>query len=33
MLSGRKDSDISLRHAEELINQSIKLKSELKGEN
>ena len=30
MLSGRKDSDISLRHAEELINQSIKLKSELK---
>ncbi|MHB1253090.1 MAG: DNA repair protein RecN [Candidatus Humimicrobiaceae bacterium] len=31
MLSGRKDSDISLKHAEELINQSIKLKSELKG--
>ena len=33
MLSGSKDSDISLRHAEELINQSIKLKSELKGVN
>ena len=29
MLSGSKESDISLRHAEELINQSIKLKSEL----
>ena len=33
MLSGSKDSDISLRHAEELIKQSIKLKSELKGVN
>jgi DNA repair protein RecN (Recombination protein N) len=32
MLSGRKDSDISLKHAEELISQSIKLKSELRGE-
>ena len=32
MLSGRKDSEISLKHAEELINQSIRLKSELKGE-
>jgi DNA repair protein RecN (Recombination protein N) len=29
MLSGSKDSDISLKHAEELINQSTKLKSEL----
>ena len=33
MLSGSKDSDISLKHAEELINQSIKLKSELTGVN
>jgi DNA repair protein RecN (Recombination protein N) len=33
MLSGSKDSDISLRHAEELIKQSIKLKSELRGVN
>ena len=30
MLSGRKDSDISLKHAEELLNQSIKIKLELK---
>jgi len=31
MLSGSKDSDISLKHAEELISQSVKLKFELKG--
>jgi len=30
MLSGSRDSDISLKHAEELINQGIKIKSELK---
>jgi DNA repair protein RecN (Recombination protein N) len=30
MLSGSRDSDISLKHAEELISQSVKLKSELK---
>jgi DNA repair protein RecN (Recombination protein N) len=30
MLSGKKDSDISLKHAEELINQSLIVKSGLK---
>ena len=30
MLSGSRDSDISLKHAEELISQSVNLKSELK---
>ena len=33
MLSGRKESDISLMHAEELINQSINLKVKLKEAN
>ncbi|MHB8276789.1 MAG: DNA repair protein RecN [Candidatus Humimicrobiaceae bacterium] len=33
MLSGRKESDISLMHAEELINQSINLKAKLKEAN
>jgi len=30
MISGRKDSDISLKHAEELINQSVDIKNNLK---
>lgn len=33
MLSGRKESDISLMHAKELINQSINLKAKLKEAN
>ena len=30
MISGRKDSDISLKHAEELINQSVDIKNNLR---
>jgi len=33
MISGRKNSDISLKHAEELINQSINIKANLKEAN